>query len=142
MEWDKLESIQNVPLCDNLQKMRSYEKEFLYLSQVEEREVLKETGCLPPCQFSEYTLVENVPGFEKTYGYGLAYATTEVRIEEEDWVYPGLSFIGEFGGSLGLFVGFSFYTFWDVLVYIYNKWGPGKKDKVEDKNSTDMLEKQ
>ena len=26
MEWDKLESIQNVPLCDNLQKMRYFKK--------------------------------------------------------------------------------------------------------------------
>ena len=35
-------------------------------------------------------------------------------VEEEDWVYPGLSFIAEFGGALGMFLGFSFYMFWDL----------------------------
>ena len=58
--------------------------------------MLKETGCLPPCElssfegilisnilfpgeYSEYTLVEDIPGFMNDYGMGLAFATTEVR---------------------------------------------------------------
>ena len=110
----------NLNISHILTFKRSYEKEFLYLSQVEERVVLKKSGCLPPCQYSEFTLVENVPGFANVYGYGLAYATTEVRIEEEDWVYPGLSFIGEFGGSLGLFLGFSLMTIWDTITALKN----------------------
>ena len=35
--------------------------------------------------------------------------------EEEVLVYPFQSFIAEFGGSLGLFLGFSFMTIWDGL---------------------------
>ena len=38
----------------------------------------------------------------------------QVMVEEEDWVYPELSFIAEFGGALGMFLGFSFYMFWDL----------------------------
>merc|ERR1712117_775105 len=95
-------------------------------SQVEEREVIKKTGCLPPCYYSEFTLVEQVEGFYFEYGMALAYATTEIKTMTEDWVYPGLSFIAEFGGALGLFLGFSFYMIWDMIVFFQEKLG-GKK---------------
>ena len=39
---------------------------------------LQDTGCLPPCEYSEYKLVEKIEGFVAHYGMGLAYATTEV----------------------------------------------------------------
>ena len=92
-------------------------------------------------EYSEYTLVEDIPGFMNDYGMGLAFATTEVsllsimerlipsfcqvRTETEDWVYPGLSFIAEFGGALGMFLGFSFYMFWDCGEMAAKRWcGP------------------
>ena len=31
-----------------------------------------------PGEYSEYTLVEDIPGFMNDYGMGLAFATTEV----------------------------------------------------------------
>ena len=37
-------------------------------------------------------------------------------------VYPTVSFIAELGGSLGLFVGFSFLTFWDCLDFLLVKY--------------------
>ena len=37
------------------------------------------------------------------------------QAEEEVLVYPFQSFIAEFGGCLGLFLGFSFMTIWDGL---------------------------
>ena len=97
-----------------------------------------------PGEYSEYTLVEDIPGFMNDYGMGLAFATTEVtflflsideeviilttcqvRTETEDWVYPGLSFIAEFGGALGMFLGFSFYMFWDCGEMAAKRWcGP------------------
>ena len=46
---------------------------------------------------------------------GYNYVSTDIRYEKEAWVYPAVSFIAELGGSLGLFVGFSFLTVWDCL---------------------------
>ena len=33
----------------------------------------------------------------------------------EKWMYPIESFVSEFGGALGLFLGFSFLMIWDLL---------------------------
>ena len=38
-------------------------------------------------------------------------------IETEVWTHGPGSLIVEFGGALGLFTGFSFYMFWDVLKF-------------------------
>ena len=52
----------------------------------------------------------------------LRLASTDLRIEKEEYVYPALSFIGELGGSLGLFVGFSFLTVFDFFDFIENRF--------------------
>ena len=39
-----------------------------------------------------------------------------IQIETEELIYPWESFLAEFGGCLGLFLGFSFMTIWDSAV--------------------------
>ena len=53
--------------------------------------------------------------------WGYNYGSTEIRREREDWVYPLVSFVAEFGGSLGLFVGFSFLAIWDCIDYMVSR---------------------
>ena len=55
-------------------------------------------------------------------------ALCQVSVEEEDWVYPGLSFIAEFGGALGMFLGFSFYMFWDLGEFAVKRWSKSSVD--------------
>ena len=38
-----------------------------------------------------------------------------IQVETEELIYPWQSFLAEFGGALGLFLGFSFMTIWDSL---------------------------
>ena len=38
------------------------------------------------------------------------------QVEEEVLVFPFQSFLAEFGGALGLFLGFSFMTIWDGMM--------------------------
>ena len=54
-------------------------------------------------------------GLTSGFGIGAVYLSTEIRLEEEEYIYPLLSFISEFGGALGMFLGFSFMMFWDVI---------------------------
>ena len=59
-------------------------------------------------------------------------------VEEEDWVYPELSFIAEFGGALGLFVGFSFYMIWDILEWGRKKYCSKETEDKDERNEINM----
>ena len=48
-------------------------------------------------------------------GYNLILAASEVNEEEENYIYDFISLISECGGSLGLFLGFSFFMVLDYL---------------------------
>ena len=39
-------------------------------------------------------------------------------VEKESLLYNFESLVAEFGGTLGLFIGFSFMAFWDCLEFI------------------------
>ena len=49
-------------------------------------------------------------------GYAYTFASNSVILKEEAYLYPFISFLAEFGGSLGLFLGFSFLSLWDVII--------------------------
>ena len=53
-------------------------------------------------------------------GFEIIASATKFRNEIQ--IYPFLSFICDLGGSLGLFVGFSFLTLWDFFDMIYIKF--------------------
>ena len=42
-------------------------------------------------------------------------------LETEELAYSGLTFVANFGGTLGLFLGFSFFMAWDFILAIL-KW--------------------
>ena len=52
----------------------------------------------------------------------MAYATTDVTYKTEMLIYPLISFVAEFGGALGLFLGFSFYTVWEFIAPVLYKF--------------------
>ena len=54
----------------------------------------------------------------REFAFGLNFVSTDIRIEREVEIYPLLSFVSELGGSLGLFLGFSFLTIWDMIDYL------------------------
>ena len=48
------------------------------------------------------------------------FDNTEVQLEKEVWAYEPISFIGDLGGSLGLFIGVSFLSVWDLGEYVFD----------------------
>ena len=59
-----------------------------------------------------------------TYGYVLWNMSPFVLVETESLLYSIESLVAEFGGTLGLFLGFSFMALWDgleVMVKILEK---------------------
>ena len=53
--------------------------------------------------------------FSSKFLFVFNFITTEVVTKKEVWAYPLLSFVAEFGGALGLFLGVSFLSLWDLL---------------------------
>ena len=75
-----------------------------------------------PCNYAAYSVVgepqsgsgQSEPG---TFGWGFNFASTDVRVEQEAPVYPLISFVAELGGSLGLCLGVSFLSAWDLIEF-------------------------
>ena len=62
--------------------------------------------------------LERIKSFYKvgeTHGLVLRLAESRVEKRIEQLIYPIESFVSEFGGALGLFLGFSFLMIWDLL---------------------------
>ena len=95
------------------------------LTDIVEEDLLKMTDCLLPCVYSEYKLLgKPVYIDENMYGFQLGFARTDALEEREGFVYDMISFVSEFGGALGLFLGFSFLDIWtlfDITIAVLKK---------------------
>ena len=100
---------------------RHFEKIYVDLSTAPLTYISKKTGCKRPCSYKEYKFVNtNLKKFTKgdpqhQVAFCLWAVSPYTQFEEEVLVYPFQSFMAEFGGSLGLFLGFSFMTIWDGM---------------------------
>jgi hypothetical protein len=69
-------------------------------------------NCTKPCRTTKYRLSQNTYG--KAYSpqidnfFYLAVASTDIIVEEEIRIFDANSIVASIGGSLGLFIGFSF----------------------------------
>ena len=77
-------------------------------------------GCKKPCNYQEYKLIgDKAPTTLKKKGFltfGLWAIDDDIYVETEALLYPGTSLVAEIGGTLGLFIGFSFMILWDAIV--------------------------
>ena len=87
------------------------------MSNYEQSQLVSATGCLLPCHYKEYRQLDQpVKGFKPDMkGFDIMFASASVVTETEELVYPMISFVAEFGGSLGLFLGFSFLLVAELL---------------------------
>ena len=60
--------------------------------------------------------------FERSFLFMTSFDNTEGQLEKEVWAYTAISFVAEMGGALGLFIGISFLSVWDLLEYIFYKY--------------------
>jgi hypothetical protein len=49
----------------------------------------------------------------ENFGLALAANSYDIVVETEELLFPITSLVAEFGGTLGLFLGFSFMALWD-----------------------------
>ena len=92
-----------------------YEDEFFYMSNLEQSALVRTTGC----HYKDYAQIDDPLGdFKPTLGLDIMFARANVVLDTQEYVYPFLSFVAEFGGFLGLFLGFSFMMIVEYLEVI------------------------
>ena len=115
LEWDMWSS-PDIPICNQMKQLLQFEKEYYELDLWEQMKVVEYTGCYPPCAYTEYKLAtepSKTPAGNESRII-LTMPTSEALKKTEEYIYPFESFVSEFGGALGLFLGFSFVMIWDI----------------------------
>ena len=49
------------------------------------------------------------------------FSNPTLFIEKEEVAYPFMTLLADFGGVLGLFIGFNFLMIWDIIVFVIEK---------------------
>ena len=119
LPWDAW-SATSFPICRHKDNITQTGSEYVKLMNVLKKELVTITGCSLPCFYTEYKLFGGNPRGVDTgdLKVEICYAETDAVEEREAYVYDLVSFVSEEGGALGLFLGFSFLTCWEVLEII------------------------
>ena len=97
---------------------RHYEALYQDISVGEGRALRELTGCKKPCKYRKYeVIVEKQPTSFQSDHFTISFwaVSNETTVWTEVPVYPWTSLVAEFGGTLSLFLGFSFMTLWGGL---------------------------
>jgi hypothetical protein len=128
--FDSLSS-EDLPVCSELDELRYFHANYSSIAEYDLNEIMDLTECLKPCTYKEYKLVGSEIFSVGEHGIFFRFVDREVVIEKEMTSYSALSFLADIGGSLGMFLGFSFLMVWDgvaaVLINIRQVWRE-KKD--------------
>ena len=112
----------NLSRCTSLKQFQKYEDYYWEASVLEQRDALSFTGCKLPCRYREFQEVGRplkARNVQFGFGLGISIVSTDITVKTEELVYPLESFVSEFGGALGLFLGFSFLMVWDAAFLIF-----------------------
>ena len=102
---------------------RKYEKTFTDIVVAENNEIRKLTGCRKSCTYRQYTFTgERTPTTfrPEVFSFSLWAFSNRTLVKTEQSIYPLSSLVAEFGGTLSLFLGFSFMSLWDKI-YVVRK---------------------
>ena len=117
-------------MCTSLQQYEPFARDYEFLKDASMRQILNLTGCEKPCSYKEYKLVngplEAAYSAYSHFSVELWMATTDITTVTEMPIYPWTSLMAEFGGTLSLFLGFSFMTLWDGVTTLGRYWGSAK----------------
>ena len=115
LPWDSRSRKDRV-VCTTVKQFSYFEWIYKALVNADADVIVKMTGCKMPCNYKEYKFVKSSPN-PLSIPSSVAFwaASSKTQIEEEVLLYPFTSLIAEFGGSLGLFLGFSFLAIWQEI---------------------------
>ena len=117
-----------LPSCSTIEELKVQNKaiqglQYGYDDSYDLQSVEEKTNCKRPCTYNVFSLANNVqqlrtPNFTKVL---LLLESNTILEKKQAYVYPWTSLVAEFGGTLGLFVGFSFLMIWDFFDEVVSK---------------------
>ena len=103
--------------CSAREEFNQFETEHSKIAVMDQDYLEARTGCLFPCTYDEYRVVSTDLRNLNSFGMVVTYGSLSTTILREYFIYPFDSLVSDFGGTLGLFVGFSFVMLWDVVQF-------------------------
>ena len=136
--WDNY--FGDFPNCTTLNQIKEHEELYELYYNADKYVIEGKTNCFAPCDFFEYSLVGEKQTFAHTdstaFKISLSLVSTSHVVVAESLLYPFDSFVGEFGGALGLFIGASFLSVWDIIEYLASSM-----TKIKSGSSTSSMTK-
>ena len=105
--WDQ-RTTDELPKSSKMSSMKAFESYYNQVFYSSEEELKELTGCLLPCTYTHYSLLDSFTVVSNYSDFVIHYALTDLITDEEVLLFPFDSLVSEFGGALGLFMGFSF----------------------------------
>jgi hypothetical protein len=102
-----------------------YEEMYDRIGLFELLKIKELTGCTKPCSYRQYSVIgEKTSTSVKSDFFTVSFwaVSNDTKVDRELLVYPVISLVAEFGGTLGLFLGFSFMALWDGAAQ-FAGWG-------------------
>ena len=115
--FDDAEHALNDPNFQPTEQLMDHFATNLDIFNVNKQHLFNITGCEFPCHFHKYSVVGTPLKWEvKGEPFvNLFYTSTDLMTSQEVLLYPFDSLVSEFGGALGLFLGFSFLGLLDII---------------------------
>ena len=119
LEWDSWSS-RDIPVCTTVEQLKRFENENENLWKLYQPTLVQNTGCLVPCSYTDYKLATEPWKMDNNpQKLCIGFSRPDVLKRTEKQIYPLESFVSEFGGALGLFLGFSCTMIWDGLEILF-----------------------
>ena len=101
--------------CTSIEEFDVIGYHYMNLSKKDKSYIVETTGCLYPCNYLEYRIGSKRTTNVGQFGLWVTFGSVATTVEKEFYSYQFDSLVSDFGGSLGLFIGFSFFALWDII---------------------------
>ena len=122
--------------CKDPSELREWKNIWRKLVKMDEHEVYEETGCMVRCQRKEWTLSKIFDNKLESQNNSqisvyMFYANGRYQVGTQYYTYDFNSCVSDFGGYLGLLLGYSIVSFFDMAQEVFTYFIIKKEDQMK-----------